>query len=70
MSHTPDGKDTISSIQMLQLLSGWLKILNLAVVKAVRLEGFEIYSECVCVYFYLESSVCPGNALHTGNALT
>ncbi len=28
---------------------------------------------CVCVFvcvFYLESFVCPDNALHTGNALT
>lgn len=27
-------------------------------------------SSCVCLCLYLESSVCPGNALHTGNALT
>lgn len=43
-------------------------------VRAVRAGRVKIYSKCVsqCVYlcFYLESSGCPDNALHTGNALT
>lgn len=47
------------------------EILNHTVVKAVSSKGLFV-NVCVCVFvvFYLESSVCPDNALHTGNALT
>lgn len=47
------------------------QILYHTVVKAERAEGAAFPLNVVrCLCFYLESSVCPDNALHTGNAST
>lgn len=51
------------------------EIVSHAVVEAVSCweGGLELVLMCLCLSVcvtYLESSVCPDNALHTGNALT